>query len=484
LFFPTSLNKIKQGQQLVSQNYENRKGRRTKSSMASCAFCKIECSEQPLDLSFHPSIPGVLAAGLVDGTVEVHDFNDYLQEKLVAKAFTDDEGDDELDTIVSSTMLHTQLLPAKQDAREAAQACCRAVEFSLDGSTLYSGGSAGDLVGLDANIVSTFSPQGKKAIKWRINEASCRKSAGIQIIREFDRGSRFLLATGDEAGCVRIWDSRLMGYSGEAAPVHSWKLHEDYISGLELSADGHTLLASSADSTLSVYDLRMTSQGPDKGTRRSDDQEDELLSVLIMKNGRKVICGSGEGVLSVFSWGTWGDVSDRFPGHPASVDALLKIDEDTLLTGSSDGLIRVVQIHPDKLLGVIGDHEGFPIEKLAYNSDQNFIGSVTHDNLVRIWDARMLQEEFDGASDDGEANEMNVDATAMAVAQSKEAEVDSEDGWENMDEDSDDEDVEDAEVDSDDSGEDEDRARKKAPGKNDKRKERLKTDNDKFFEDL
>jgi WD40 repeat protein len=450
--------------------------------MASSAFCKIECSEQPLDLSFHPSRPGVLAAGLVDGTVEVHDFSDYLQEKLVAKAFTDeDEDDDELDTIVSSTTVHTQLLPAKQDATEAAQACCRAVEFSVDGSTLYAGGSAGDLVGLDANILSTFSPQGKKAIKWRINEASCRKSAGIQIIREFDRDSRSLLATGDEAGCVRLWDNRLMGSNSATTPVHSWKLHEDYISGLELSADGHTLLASSADSTLSMYDLRMTNQGPDKGTRRSDDQEDELLSVLIMKNGRKVICGSGEGVLSVFSWGTWGDVSDRFPGHPTSVDALLKIDEDTLLTGSSDGLIRVVQIHPDKLLGVIGDHEGFPIEKLAYNSTRKFIGSVTHDNIVRIWDARMLQEEFEGTSDDGEANEMNVDATAMAIAQSKEEEVDGEDGWENMDEDSDDED---AEVDSDDSGEEDDAARKKAPDKNDKRKQRLKTDNDKFFQDL
>lgn len=27
-------------------------------------------------------------------------------------------------------------------------------------------------------------------------------------------------------------------------------------------------------------------------------------------------------------------------GHPHSVDTLLKIDEDTLLTGSSDGIIR------------------------------------------------------------------------------------------------------------------------------------------------
>lgn len=34
-------------------------------------------------------------------------------------------------------------------------------------------------------------------------------------------------------------------------------------------------------------------------------------------------------------WGKWGDSSDRCMGHPESVDALLKVDEDTLCTGSS-----------------------------------------------------------------------------------------------------------------------------------------------------
>ncbi len=53
-----------------------------------------------------------------------------------------------------------------------------------------------------------------------------------------------------------------------------------------------------------------------------------------------MVCGSQEGVLEIFSWNQFGDVTDRFPGHPNSVDALLKIDEDTLVTGSSDGLIR------------------------------------------------------------------------------------------------------------------------------------------------
>lgn len=39
--------------------------------------------------------------------------------------------------------------------------------------------------------------------------------------------------------------------------------------------------------------------------------------------------------------------NESFPawkGHPNSVDTLLKLDEDTVLTGSSDGIIRCVNL--------------------------------------------------------------------------------------------------------------------------------------------
>jgi hypothetical protein len=41
----------------------------------------------------------------------------------------------------------------------------------------------------------------------------------------------------------------------------------------------------------------------------------------------QVVCGTQEGVLAVFNWGEWGDVSDRFPGHPASVDTVVPLTE-------------------------------------------------------------------------------------------------------------------------------------------------------------
>ena len=36
-----------------------------------------------------------------------------------------------------------------------------------------------------------------------------------------------------------------------------------------------------------------------------------------------------------------------------------------MVTGSSDGLVRVVSIQPNKVLGVLGDHDDFPVEGMV-----------------------------------------------------------------------------------------------------------------------
>ena len=48
--------------------------------------------------------------------------------------------------------------------------------------------------------------------------------------------------------------------------------------------------------------------------RSEPNADDELLSVVVAKGGRKLVVGSGAGVLNLFSWGHFEDCSDRFPG--------------------------------------------------------------------------------------------------------------------------------------------------------------------------
>ena len=154
------------------------------------------------------------------------------------------------------------------------------------------------------------------------------------------------------------------------------------------------------------------------------------------------------------------DHVDRIPGHPSSVDALVTLDEDTVLTGSSDGLVRVVQILPHKLLGVIADHNGLPVERMKRHG--RWVGSLGHGNEIKITDVGPL---LDGDSDDDDDDDAQATPFGVIVPDaddsdddsSQDEEMDDDDvqGAPGQDEDDDDEDDDDDDDDSDSDSDDE-----------------------------
>ncbi|KAI7997325.1 WD repeat-containing protein 55 [Camellia lanceoleosa] len=106
------------------------------------------------------------------------------------------------------------------------------------------------------------------------------------------------IAFGDDEGCIKVWDTR------QRTCCNSFDVHEECISDMTLASDSIRLLGTSGDGTLSVCNLQSN-----KVQTRSEFSEDELLSVLIMKNGRKVTCGTQTGTLLLYSWGFFKDCS-------------------------------------------------------------------------------------------------------------------------------------------------------------------------------
>jgi hypothetical protein len=415
----------------------------------------------------------------------------------------------------------------------AASSCSSNNSVQSGGEHLYTACNSGSLRCLDSSRSSHLSTVVSSAsITWSIENAH---NVGITKVFQLPfnnglSGGGGMLVSGDDVGCVRLWDARMCGGSGNGGrgggksmqsnpfdnlmkPPHGcvmqWKVNHDYITDFTCNNDGTTLFASSADGTLSVFDVRFVGRKncprsvvlPDidphdattttippppqskwetSGYSQSDNQEDELLSLCLIKNSTKLLCGSQQGILSLFSYNFWGDISDRFPGHPQSIDAILKIDEDTVLTGSSDGLVRAVQLLPNTLLGVLGGHDGFPVEGLGWSAGRKLVGSVSHDEYIRLWDASFLNDDDDEDEDDGELEGMEgVDAMeegdTKAAASTKN---NSEDEWEDMD-DEEDEGMEDSDSDNSDSDRD--------GGGNNKPKKRdnlFKSANEEFFEDL
>lgn len=138
------------------------------------------------------------------------------------------------------------------------------------------------------------------------------------------------------------------------------------------------------------------------------------------------------GILSIFNRKSgWGDCVDRVPGcvphlpklrslkgpdvprHPHSIDTLCTLpssypsSDSTILTGSSDGIIRVVQLLPTKLLGIVTDHGDFPVERIVIDhaGEGHWVGSVGHEDVIKLTDLKDIFEDEDVDDVEGEGSE-------------------------------------------------------------------------------
>ncbi|KAF9777514.1 WD40-repeat-containing domain protein [Thelephora terrestris] len=225
--------------------------------------------------------------------------------------------------------------------------------------------------------------------------------------------SQHFLATGDDDGTVKLWDPRT------PAEIRAYNHHFDFISDFLWLPDKKHLVVTSGDGTLSVLDVRSGKPAP---FAQSEDQEDELLSATAIKGGQKVVVGTQMGTLSIFNRKSgWGDCVDR---TPALIDALCTLpssypsSHSTILTGSSDGLIRVVQLLPTKLLGIVADHGDFPVERVVVDraGEGRWVGSVGHEDVLKLTDLKdIFEDEDEGGVGEGDSEHVGSEDEGPSI---------------------------------------------------------------------
>ncbi|KAL5514859.1 hypothetical protein ACEPAG_2175 [Sanghuangporus baumii] len=322
----------------------------------------ISTGAQVFDISFHPT-ESLVYVGLLTGGINAFSYDEqgHVEEKF-------------------------SIRPSKRS--------CRGLATNEDGSHLFSVGKGKTMHTIDTST--------GKVIDMRTGI----HQSPINRIRYL---TPRLLCTGDDDGVVKLWDPRSPG------EITSYDHHFDFISDFMWAGDLKRLVVTSGDGTLSVIDVRSKKPGP---LAQSEDQEDELLSIAPIRGGEKTVVGTQQGILSIFNRSSgWGDCVDRVPGHPHSIDALHPLpssypsSHSTLLTGSSDGFLRAVQLFPTKLLGIVADHGEFPIERIAIdrNGEGHWVGSVGHDEVLKLTDLReIFEDEGDEEDDKGDEEDSDV----------------------------------------------------------------------------
>ncbi|KAI8076636.1 carbonic anhydrase [Gilbertella persicaria] len=290
------------------------------------------------DFAFHPQ-GSLVAVGLINGQVQCYNY---------------------------STESPNNLAWSTQISKKS----CRGVDFTSDGAHIMSISRDKSLQALDV-ATGRLLYKIPKAHKHAINKL-CKLDT-------------HLTATGDDDGIVKIWDMRTCKITQE------YKVHNDYVADMNYNQSKSSLLVAGGDGLLSIHDIRK----PTSKIALSLELDDELLSIAVLENSSKVIAGSQSGALYTWEWNQW-DTSRKWLGHPNSIDSICKLDEQTICTGGSDGLLRMVTVQPYKFEGVLGDHgEDFPIECIKMDNHQRYLASCGHDLHLRFWDVQFLFDDDD-----------------------------------------------------------------------------------------
>eukprot|EP00210_Caulerpa_lentillifera_P007866 g7507.t1 len=231
----------------------------------------------------------------------------------------------------------------------------RAVLHNEDGSSFSVAYSNGSLHHFD----STTSK--------RIRKVKAAHNCEIYRIENLHHNT---LASGDDSGVIKFWDLR------QKRPFGELEAHLDYVTDMVYLDDRKELVASSGDTSITLSDVRKMKVM--KQSHEGFNEEGTALQPL--QNGHQIICGTSSGKVASFGTDSIDKIHAWFSSsrlHRGSIDTMVTLDDETVITGCVDGVIRALRFNPNRLLGVIGRHrEPDTIERISINHNCSVLASI------------------------------------------------------------------------------------------------------------
>jgi len=230
-----------------------------------------------------------------------------------------------------------------------------------------------------------------------------------------------ILAT--DSSALHIYDVRALGPKSLLKPEATHRPHDDYVSSLtplppsEASTSGFSKQwVTTGGSTLAVTDLR-------RGVMvRSEDQEEELLSSVIVTGlskkgssvGEKVLVGGGNGVLTLWERGVWDDQDeritvDRSKGGGESLDCMALLPDNVgpsgkiVAVGLGNGDLRFIKLGPNKVIDEL-KHDELSHETVI-GLDFDVTGRMISGGgkTVKVWGEKSWQDVEEDEEEEEEA---------------------------------------------------------------------------------
>lgn len=193
------------------------------------------------------------------------------------------------------------------------------------------------------------------------------------------------------SGVVWIWETQ----SGKV--LHKSRVGVKPLDSIDWADDGSAIFVGSWDGLVHKLDL----EGKETKPFRVPDDDGVYAAVIaadVSPNGKWIACGAKDRTVRVWDSNS-GELLATLAGHDGFVNEVRFKDDDTLVSASVDGMLRVWNWRKSKCEKLLRGHEG-SIPSAAISPDGQSILSVGRDRTLRIWDlstkqARPMQSRID-----------------------------------------------------------------------------------------
>ena len=156
--------------------------------------------------------------------------------------------------------------------------------------------------------------------------------------------------------------------------------HANFVLGVAITPDGRTVVSGSGDKTLKIWDL---ATGNCRATLKV--HTDMVRGVAITPNGRTVVSGSGDKTLKIWDLAT-GNCHATLEGHASPVlGVAITPDGRTVVSGSSDKTLKVWDLATGNCRATLEGHAN-SVFSVAITPDGRTIVSGSLDKTLKVWD--------------------------------------------------------------------------------------------------
>ena len=241
-----------------------------------------------------------------------------------------------------------------------------AVEYSLDGKWLASGGANGIRiweVNVNEPMYTLIGHRGK------VEDLAFRPNGN--------------LASASVDGTVRLWEVQTQ------REIRAFEGHVGQVTSVDFNSDGSRIVSGSRDRTLKLWEA-----DTGKLLRTFEGHTDVVWSVVFSPDGSKIASGSEDGAVHLWD-ASDGSQLHQLTGHTQGIlSVAFHPDGSKIASGSRDGTVRLWDINPETG-DVIEEAEPFAtydrqVTSVSFNPNGRLLAvgllNSPTDNTLKLWD--------------------------------------------------------------------------------------------------